>query len=187
MSIWFRLFGSKTPEALMRACIAGDLRRVEALLKHGGVASGGPLYAAAEAGHFEVARLLVEYGSPVDYRIYRTTHMGAVGDYSEYENTTLRAAVVGGHRAVAELLLAHGADPDEATSYGTQNPSAGPLNDATARGDIEMAQLLLRHGAAPDGSGDRPPLHSAAAAGHVYMMKLLLDAGANSHRRLQGH
>jgi ankyrin repeat protein len=97
-------------------------------------------------------------------------------------------------RAVAEVLIAHGADvnarrkiPDGWVGVGgdQENPpeqkGVTPLHRAADRGDVETARLLLKLKASVDARDDegRTALMRAVPKGKVAMIKLLLEHGAN--------
>jgi len=89
----------------------------------------------------------------------------------------LLAAVQGGDAALARLLLANGANPNQADPE-TAEPV---LAIAAARGDEEMVRTLLEHGAEPNLVGRRSgnaPLHAAARSGAAGSVEALLQAGA---------
>ncbi|MBK8477679.1 MAG: ankyrin repeat domain-containing protein [Opitutaceae bacterium] len=74
--------------------------------------------------------------------------------------TALHEAVVGGHHAIVELLIAHGAEIDAKDSNGTT-----PLMEAASVGDLDLIQKLLRAGADPalsDAFGARASDYAAA-------------------------
>jgi uncharacterized protein len=82
-------------------------------------------------GHLEVARLLVEAGADVN----------RPSDNS-FRVAPLHSAVESGNVALLELLLAHGAKPDQVEFL-----EATPLHSAAARGNREMVEKLLAAGA----------------------------------------
>ena len=87
-----------------------------------------PMYLAAERGHLEVVRLLLEA---------RADKNAARQDGT----TALMAAAVNGHLEVVRLLLEAGADKNAASQDGTT-----ALMAATARGHLEVVRLLLEAG-----------------------------------------
>jgi ankyrin repeat protein len=119
--------------------------------EYGEVGSEIPLHAAAEGGHYEIAKMLIEHGSPI-----------SPSPYGE-EATPLFYAAVEGHLSIARLLLRHGASVWESEF------------------DVAMVKLFLKYGADPDmpGSFYETPLYHTARTGAVKTMKVLLEAGAN--------
>jgi cytohesin len=90
--------------------------------------------------------------------------------------TPLNFATDGGHKEVAELLIANGADVNAKDDQGST-----PLKFAAYRGQKEIVELLIAAGAvvnAKDGTG-RTPLHSAADEGHKKVAELLVANGAD--------
>lgn len=99
--------------ALHFACYFGQPAMVRILLGKGAKAGAGalnpthvmPLHSAASARNLEAARLLLEYGAPVNAR----QQAGWV---------PIHAAAQNGDRAMVGLLLQHGADPGLANDDG---------------------------------------------------------------------
>jgi ankyrin repeat protein len=187
---------------------AGNARRVAVLLR---VSAGQkpahrdidekdgrytPLHAASEAGHVEVARLLLDDGASPNIISYRSNasplHLAAkhgharlvvllldrgvdVNQESRYPNATpLLFASEAGHFEVARLLLDRGASLN--TTYHT------PLKFAFNLRHIALMSLLIARGAdmqALDGFTDRAPLHSAAHAGELDMVRFFVEWGAD--------
>jgi hypothetical protein len=90
--------------------------------------------------------------------------------------TTAKRVVVAKPRAMAELLFAHGMDPDWPNWV-----RATPLHNFASHGDIESAAVYLDHGAnieAEDGEWRSTPLARAAEAGRTRMVEYLLRRGA---------
>jgi len=95
-----------------------------------------------------------------------------VNAMNKYGWTPLHEAVTGGHKDIADLLIAEGADVNakEAKNRIT------PLHWAAWRGRKEIAELLIAKGADlntknKDGG---TPLHNVAWKGHVEIAKLLI-------------
>ena len=106
-----------------------------------------------------------------------------------------------GHEHVVQVLLAHGARVDTASSNGMH---VMPLHSAAAAYSVPIARLLLEHGAPVNArQGKRgfgfTPLMEAAYNGQVDMVEILLQHGADprlrdeegrtaaDHARAQGH
>ena len=121
------------------AALAGDERMV-ALLISKGADPGAPdrkgftaLHAAAHVGSLEVVELLMSYDPDLD------------DQDNEEALTPLHLAAERDHRAVAEALLAGGADPVLRSRNGHS-----ALFLAALKTHPDMIRLLLRHGAQCD-------------------------------------
>ncbi|HUI57285.1 MAG TPA: ankyrin repeat domain-containing protein [Bryobacteraceae bacterium] len=88
----------------------------------------------------------------------------------------LSHAVWGKHFALAELALAHGAEPDRATANGKPL-----LNDLIRWGQIPQTTWLLARGASPNIPDDDgwTAVHQAASRGNARMLRAVLDAGGD--------
>ena len=101
-----------------------------------------------------------------------------VFDKDIYDTTPLHWAAQKGHKEVAELLLANGADVNARNKYGDT-----PLHFAASAGSKDVVELLLAHGAEVN-VVDRPPisetpLQSAASRGHQDIVELLRHRGGH--------
>jgi ankyrin repeat protein len=123
------------------------------------------LPAAAIVGDADAVRKLVDLGFGVDT-------MDAQGC------TSLLRAAGGGHRAVVELLLERGADPQRAAHTG-----ATPLSAAVSMRQGEIVDRLLQAGAGLEQRlpGEVTVLMLAAALGLPDLCARLLQAGADVH------
>ena len=145
----------------------GLVRPLKILAYYGDVATARPLLeadprladdpealaSAAEQGRDEFVRLLLQH-SP----------------------ETARRVTVSKPRRMAELLFAHGMDPNRLNWF-----RITPLHRFARNGDIESAAVFLDHGAdieAVDGERDSTPLGWAAMDGQARMVKFLLRRGA---------
>ena len=90
-----------------------------------------PLLFAARQGDVESARLLLEAGA-------------AVNDTAPDGASALVVATHSGHGALAQFLLAEGANPN------TSGAGYTALHAAVLTGDLEVVAALLAHGARPD-------------------------------------
>jgi ankyrin repeat protein len=116
-----------------------------------------PLLRAAENGHSEMLRLLLDAGA--DNGAVSTDGYTAVG-----------LAAGNGHLAALKLLVSAGADV------------TGALARAATENQLEAASFLLDHGADPNekSSLDRAPLHHLAiAGGSPQLAELLIAKGAD--------
>lgn len=141
-----------------------DVRRVS--LTHNSRASRFAVYAAAERGHLEVVRYLLDRGAPAD-----------VGRSSDSSMTPLLVASFNGHLDVARLLLDRGAAADQVCE------SWSPMCAASQNGHTDIVQLLLDRGAVVD-HARFSELAVAARYGHSGVVRLLLAAGASTVRTL---
>src|SRR5260221_5341765 len=93
----------------------------------------------------------------------------------EFDYTPLHFAATYGQLELARVLLAHGADVDDAA------PGETPLDRAVIMHDVPMASLLLEHGANADhpSAAGLSALHCAAIRGHTEVVLLLLAHRAN--------
>ena len=124
-----------------------------------------PLHWAAITDDAEAVAKLVEGGVPVDLR-------------DSEGRTALMVAAAFGNAAVAETLIAHGADPRAADGpHGNQ-----PLHYAAVAGRTGVAEVLLAHDVAIDARGpqEETPLHYAALYGQRKMISWLFAHGADT-------
>ncbi len=91
--------------------------------------------------------------------------------------TPLHLAAFFGSEAVADLLLAYGADPDVPSRNGQ---GVHPLHSAVAGGSFAVARLLVDAAADVNAAqtGGFRPIHAAAQSGDELTVDLLLQAGA---------
>jgi cytochrome c2 len=156
-------------QTLAEAIKSGDLTTVENLLNEGadldklGVKS--PLYIAAERGHGDIVKLLLDQGANAN----GVTRFGSPLHIAARKNLT----------DIVEILLAADADPNiVGNEYNTS-----PIHEAAYTGAVESAALLLAIGADVNKrtSNDHPPIHFAATKGREEMVELLLEYGAEGH------
>jgi ankyrin repeat protein len=133
-----------------------------------GCASGGYKYGnkindAVASGNFSKSKALLKANPDLVF----------TKDKSGY--TPLHWAAFMGHKNVAELLLADGADVNA-----TNNLSETPLHEAASMGHKDVAELLLASNADVNAKGNfrTTPLHLAAFMGHRDVSELLLAHGA---------
>ena len=130
------------------------------------------LRAAAEAGSLEDVLALVAAAAPVD-----------APEAGGHRRTALFIASQRGHLAVAEALLAAGADKDTAKDNGVT-----ALFIASQNGHLAVVQALLAAGADKDTANDNgaTALVIASQQGHLAVAEALLAAGAEKEAKAQG-
>lgn len=123
-----------------------------------------PLTFAAEHGHEDVVRLLLDHNAKIDAE-------------DQSGRGPLSYAASGGHQAVIQLLLQHGADANARDSGGRS-----PLWWSCEKGSTAAARGLLDHGGADINAADlwtgQNPLLLAARSGSKEMADLLLGQSA---------
>ena len=152
------------------------------------------LIEAADNGHVDMVKLLIENGADVNLKgeaWYGPLHAAAANGHIEvvkillengadvnifHQNKPLHNAAMNGHIEVAEILLDNGADIN---AKGTDE--AAPLHTAVSNSQLVMVKWLLSKGANvnPIGAYGCTPLHSAARRKNVEIGKILLEHGAN--------
>jgi len=109
-------------------------------------------------------------------------HIAAGADVNENVlSTPLHAAALNGHKEIAELLIAKGADVDAKDALGN-TPLYNTISfNAALDGYKEIAELLIQNSAdvnAQDKNGNTP-LHEAATSGLKEVVELLIANGAD--------
>ncbi|XP_049691669.2 E3 ubiquitin-protein ligase MIB1 isoform X1 [Helicoverpa armigera] len=187
-------------EELVKAAANGDATRCAEILGRTEAAHvdvngfyGGhtALQAAAQNGHVEVIRALVEAGADVDAEDRdgdRAAHHAAFGDEpaalralagagadlsarNRRRQTPLHIAVNKGHLGVVRTLLQLAVHPSLQDSEGDT-----PLHDAISKKRDDMLTLLLEHGADMTLTNNNGfnALHHAALRGNPSAMKIML-------------
>ncbi|TVY85465.1 Ankyrin repeat and KH domain-containing protein [Lachnellula suecica] len=155
----------KKDAALFWAATGGSADIVEFLLKCGVSPNVlGVVRAAAENGHENVIRKLIEYGADINAKGY------------EDEGNALQTAAIKGNEKLIRFLLEQGADPNvEGGEVGSV------LHIAAVNGDESISQLLLEHGADPNTKGGMYgfALQAAVEEGHENIIRMLLENGAS--------
>jgi ankyrin repeat protein len=185
--------------ALMTCASTGEPKTVKALLVHGADAKAREpehdqtalMWAAAQS-HPEAVAMLIEFGADVRARsrIYSQTVVGEQTQRAGREElnyivqrggmTPLLFAARNGDAATAKLLLAAGADPNDALPDGT---SAVVLAAHSGQGNV--AFTLLEKGADPNAMGSGyTALHAAALRSDLNLVKALLTHGADPNIRM---
>lgn len=150
---------------------------------------------AAYYGRSEIARLLLNQGAQMN--IHEAAMLGEterltgwlvmqpklVNTLSPDGYTPLHLAAYFGHLDAANVLLAHGADPNIAAN----NPMhVMPLHSAVAGKYYEIAARLIEAGAEVNAREQYglTPLHAAAQNGDLPTVQLLLQHGADLNARV---
>jgi hypothetical protein len=166
------VYGGLQRTRLMSAARAGDVRRVQVMLRPRGAerevdavdAEGlSALHHACAAGQGGSALLLLDAGADTDVLDLR-------GNWCP-----LRYATAMGHADVVRLLLGAGAVLQDVQHSGEE-----PLHLACEDGRVDIVRLLLDAGAELDVSDDQnSPYILAVQQGHAAVVLLLLDHGQN--------
>eukprot|EP00931_Biecheleriopsis_adriatica_P120003 TRINITY_DN95154_c0_g1_i1.p1 TRINITY_DN95154_c0_g1~~TRINITY_DN95154_c0_g1_i1.p1 ORF type:complete len:601 (+),score=82.64 TRINITY_DN95154_c0_g1_i1:46-1848(+) len=118
---------------------------------------------AAELGHFEVLRILIDAGANPDLR-------------TDSGESALCLAAQKGFTSVVRFLIDVGAS----VRAGTDNVEdvENPLFPAAQQNQVEIARLLI-NARADLNAGNPTPLFVAAYHGHLEVVRLLIDCGAD--------
>lgn len=133
----------------LRAASEGNARRVRAFLKVGidvnATYKGGTkaLINAAENGHTEIVRLLLEHGANPSARAATVKRWG-----TKFEKDALGLAAEKGHLKIVRLLVRAGANVNESINY-----NLDALNAAVVEGHVEIVRELLNAGYLVNGQG----------------------------------
>jgi ankyrin repeat protein len=188
-------------QQFFEAIRAGDRGTVEELLNTNAGLLGtkdekglGAYAAAKYSGRNEIAALLLERGIELD--VFAACMAGAreraveligrepelVKTYSHDGWTPLHLACFFGHPALAETLIAQGAEVNARSSNAARNM---PLHAAAAARNEEAVRILLEHGAEVNArqEGGWTALHAASQNGDVDMVRLLIAGGADVETR----
>ncbi|XP_024080647.1 ankyrin repeat domain-containing protein 17-like isoform X3 [Cimex lectularius] len=159
--------------ALTLACCGGFLEVANFLIKNGAeieLGASTPLMEAAQEGHLELVRYLLEVHADVNAQ----TQTG---------DTALTYSCENGHTEVAKLLLQYGADLEHESEGGRT-----PLMKACRAGHVCTVKFLLSQNANVNKqttNNDHTPLSLAAAGGHIAVVDLLLSQSANPFHKLK--
>jgi ankyrin repeat protein len=133
--------------------------------------TGNALYAASEAGHANVVKLLLEHDADI------------FGNRIGRSGNAFQAAAEGGHKEVVKLLLESGFDVNTRGRYYIDDSSrfnhygSNAICAASGKGYTELVKLLLEYGALVNLPGGiyGNPLQAAAAKGHEEVVEILLN------------
>ena len=137
------------------------------------VGCGESIHEAAEDGNIEAVKQHIAAGTDVNAK-------------DKYGESPLLFAATFGHKEIAELLIANGADVN------TKIDKIGmtPLHWAAWGGHTEVAELLIAKGAEVNAMGyeyGATPLDLAGLNDYVETKKLLVKHGGKSKKELVGH
>jgi ankyrin repeat protein len=152
-----------------------------------------PLHFAAEQGHTEVVKALLDAGAStsgnvdiVDLLLWAGADIEAQGRYKgEWVGRSLHVAVANGHDHVVELLLNRGAIPravmivdEPGQPMESIDPEFGILKKALRDGHVRIAQMLIS--AEPEhGEWLNSAVRVASAEGYSELVVQLVQLGAN--------
>ncbi|KAJ1326982.1 ankyrin repeat domain-containing protein 50 [Microdochium nivale] len=123
-----------------------------------------PLQQAAESGHDDIARWLIDHGALINSPINQKR--GA---------TALQLASIGGYGGIMEMLINRGADLD---APGAVKKGRTALEGAAEHGRLDAVKLLLNSGTSTTGEGEKSLLSAiqyAQRRGHISVAELLED------------
>jgi ankyrin repeat protein len=148
---------------VLYAIYCGQARLVDLFREHGHALD---LFEAAAAGDLPAVRAFLA-SDPAAARAVSPDGFPVLG-----------LAVFFGHTALADLLLASGADLNAAS---TNAMKVTPLHSAASRGDAAMVRKLLEGGADPGARQQSgwTPLHAAASQGNLAIVRMLRSKGAD--------
>ena len=204
-ALLFSLTGCTGSTALNKAALKGDIGAVQNLIKSKADVNEKsssirvtPLISAAEKGHTEIVKLLLDHDAEVDAgdkygrsALMRATWYGHdavvailldrgtdVNASDTWGHTPLMMAAKGGHISTARTLLDQGAYLNEKDNWGIT-----PLMYAVTNNRTEAARFLLKMGA--DVNAESKAQQTALIAtvvhgtGKIEILELLVEAGAD--------
>jgi len=157
-------------QALHNAARSGDYTAVKALLSTDSSLinetddwNQTPLSIAADKGHLEIVKYLVEQGAQLNQA-------------DRLDNTPLHIAAGKGHLEIVKYLVKKRANVDQINGYGRT-----PLYAAAERGRFEIVKYLVEQGVDVDRASHskETPLHAAAEGGHLEIVKYLVEQGVD--------
>lgn len=131
---------------------------------------------AAYRGELEIVRIMLDAGADANATM-KTSETG-LGVPTGINVPVLQEAVLGNNSDIVELLIAQGADVNQAEGYLDRTP----LHGAAWFNYADIVQILLNHGADPNKPSSyeegETPLFFAVRNGGVESAQALLDGGA---------
>jgi ankyrin repeat protein len=137
------------------------------------------LYWAVEDYYVDATKMLLENGAdPNTVPVEKSTETAlfATAKSLSFGSDAYDLGLISRSRAVAELLLEHGADVNHSTKIGDT-----PLHKAAFRGRADLCELFIEHGAHVNASDviGNTPLQNAAKEGYWEAARVLLENGAD--------
>ncbi|KAJ1691835.1 hypothetical protein LUZ63_015990 [Rhynchospora breviuscula] len=127
---------------------------------------------------------LAAYHGRTDICQYFVQDLGFPADFSsDYGDTPLFDAAMGGHATIARYLLSHGANPvalNRQGVNGAENTEFTPILSSVHAGSLECTKLIIKAGA---DLNINCPLAMACNRGLIEIVKCLLEAGADPNIR----
>ena len=131
----------------------------------------GLLSAAADYGHVDVMKVLLEYNADPNQRVADGLSPVCI-------------AAHGGRAECLEVLLAHNVDPNQEAAIGA---GIGPVWAAADGGHAGCVTMLLEHNADPNqamAENGATPVYVAAMQGHVGVVRALLEHNADPNQAM---
>jgi serine/threonine-protein phosphatase 6 regulatory ankyrin repeat subunit B len=163
--------------ALAEAARAGDLDLVRLFLGYGANDRSGALYAAVEASHLALVRLLIRAGADVNAKYgFNSPALG---------RSVLKEAAIRGNLEITRLLLDSGTDVEVTEDTDDSTTKTTALQYAAIGGHLSVVHELVSRGAdvnAPAWSDyHRTALEGAAEHGRLDTVQFLINMQANVH------
>ena len=211
--LWIDLWETFQYKEIHLRAQKGDSQWVKEYLEQGGnpdvktVKNITPLYLAAREGHFEVFRLLVEYGADPNHKVSDLNYKVSDMSLESVESTPIWIAMYKKHDEIIDFLLEYGVEKDiffaiysgdvEVLKQSIANEedinsirnkelskayfkNANLLHMATPRDSANSVEFLLEKGADVDMRDKQgfPALYNAAGNNALTVARVLLEQGA---------